>query len=510
MSKNKMDVIEEYRLKVTKSSMFLIVSCQIIAGFYFPILYFLGLYPSMSTIALTCFFLAMMLQGGIGIYISRTSIINGVLQEKKVVWMKRYLCWVVVFNANYIFWMVPSRESWVFAFFFLLVVTLLLDMRLLLTCEAGVMISIALVFIFKSSSRPPQDLLIQDMLLRGVNLFLTCLGLIVLTYFTGNILLNAKKDEVQKNENRTQKVLNKASELSSSLSESSKALLTSFQNESASTEELSAISETLLDGSKALLERAQESKQNLNELKSSNKIMAEKMKQVDIISNRLVGISTENEGALNNLMNISEQVEMSTKETMAVTQKLLTETGEIDQTLRIISDIAESINLLALNASIEAARAGEAGKGFAVVAEEVGKLADSTKSSLKNVKDVVGKVEAGTATVAEYMNGNAEQLMQQNKVIANTVEGIRSMIEMLKTSAEAVKETDQIQKKQDGIINNTVVLNEGIAQDIDQENEEFSNITQLVQGNAEEIDELVGQVDKLNAMAAELEALISE
>jgi len=102
----------------------------------------------------------------------------------------------------------------------------------------------------------------------------------------------------------------------------------------------------------------------------------------------------------NNAMKILEEAK-------SALEKAIEESKSVEQITalsNIILEITSQTNLLALNAAIEAARAGEAGKGFAVVANEIGKLAENSGATAKEIQEIIKTVQSSVNNLSSTSN----------------------------------------------------------------------------------------------------------
>ncbi|MFC4809372.1 methyl-accepting chemotaxis protein [Paenibacillus sp. GCM10023250] len=91
--------------------------------------------------------------------------------------------------------------------------------------------------------------------------------------------------------------------------------------------------------------------------------------------------------------------------------------GSIGTVSKLIRELADRCNLLAVNAAIEAARAGEHGLGFAAVVNEVRLLAAQTKASADDINRLIGSIlEAVKETVRLVELGRTEAEASQTYV----------------------------------------------------------------------------------------------
>ncbi|MBC3931513.1 methyl-accepting chemotaxis protein [Undibacterium curvum] len=155
--------------------------------------------------------------------------------------------------------------------------------------------------------------------------------------------------------------------------------------------------------------------------------------------------------------------------------------GKIADIIGVIDGIAFQTNILALNAAVEAARAGEQGRGFAVVASEVRNLAQRSANAAKEIKvlinDSVAQVEAGAKLVDEA-----------GKTMGEIVTGVKRAADIMHEITTASQEQSS---------------------GIDQINQAITQMDDVTQQNAGQVEEAAASAESLRQQAKALTELVN-
>ncbi|SDB35190.1 methyl-accepting chemotaxis protein [Eubacterium oxidoreducens] len=263
-----------------------------------------------------------------------------------------------------------------------------------------------------------------------------------------------------------------------------------MMNTSAATEEVNASTEEVLSNVNLLASEAEQSMQMASEIR---------VRATEVGDNSRHAVDSAN--ALGR--DFSERLEKSSENA-----KVVASIGELAQ---VISEIAEQINLLSLNASIEAARAGEAGRGFAVVATEIGSLASSTSEAVEQIKTTIDQVQKAFNELAEDAQGMlgfvtdtvapdyaqfvevAEQYGKDAEAIDDTSGRISQMTDAIKHIMQEV--TDAVQSIAEAT-QNTTELSNNITENVNEVSTnvtEISDLSEATEEIASNLNEVVGK-----------------
>ncbi|MGE5632780.1 MAG: ABC transporter substrate-binding protein [Caulobacteraceae bacterium] len=174
------------------------------------------------------------------------------------------------------------------------------------------------------------------------------------------------------------------------------------------------------------------------------------------ISEQTMNVAKQGSAAVDSSIKAMNDIEASVQESKQIVNTLSNQATNINMMLNAIKEIANSTNMLSLNASIEAARAGEAGKGFAVVANEVKNLAQKSVESANMINNTINEINQSIAKTFDSMNNIIVKVKEGNDIANATMSVFNTIIEAVKNNNNVSEEINKAITKQAGSLENVI------------------------------------------------------
>ena len=193
MNEENLSAIEIYMNKVFKMVILAAPGATLCAGLTYTAIKVLGFYPMVSWIGLlifdgTCalYFLTAIL------FVMHCETPEGFLKPKIIKYGKIFLAILEIIQWNFISYLIPSKDFWAYAAYFIMLIVFFLDHKYTLLISGEIVVSLIVSWIIKGDSLLPatDELFIPNMIIRAVNIFLVVICLWLISFLIEKRLAN--------------------------------------------------------------------------------------------------------------------------------------------------------------------------------------------------------------------------------------------------------------------------------------------------------------------------------
>lgn len=258
--------------------------------------------------------------------------------------------------------------------------------------------------------------------------------------------------------------------------------------------ELSATAEEISKGTDTLTSRASQTAAAVEEMNATVSQVAQNSGKAATLAQETVKTAKDGGSVVSDTISGMQQLSDAVSSSATIISELGKSSDQIGEIVRVIEDIADQTNLLALNAAIEAARAGEQGRGFAVVADEVRKLAERTTKATKEIGDMIRQIQHDTRGAVESMQQGTTKVTSGVDLVNKTGEALARIVEMVSESADMIRQIAVASEEQS-------VATQQIANDIE-------NVAKVTKESASGANESAKASNDLSQLATELQGIV--
>ncbi len=204
--------------------------------------------------------------------------------------------------------------------------------------------------------------------------------------------------------------------------------------------ELSATAEQMAKGADGLTTRTAQTATAVEEMNATVGEVAQNSGKAATMAQETVDTAKAGRDVVTETITGMEQLSDAVTQSATIIAALGKSSDQIGEIVRVIEDIADQTNLLALNAAIEAARAGEQGRGFAVVADEVRKLAERTTKATKEIGDMIRQIQQDTKGAVVSMEEGTQKVVGGVALVNKTGEALAMIAERVTQTADMIRQ----------------------------------------------------------------------